>query len=284
MEDRIPILLELSFKNSTVTPPILIGVFRPEIILPYIKYEDTKLRGILLHEIAHMKKYDIAVKQLLILVGALHWFNPIIYFVRREIDKACELACDESVIKKFDNEGRQNYGDALIMAAADTMRKMPISITMFKNKKNLKERLDVIMKHRDFSKKTIFLSCILLVVVVCGTFYLGIARRAMNSENGSVMAYADENSIQRQAHLKEIEVIQALCDYDKDNIKDVSVYVETSDNEFISAYIFVVSKDEITDVDEQDEIKAIASGLLNLDAQNVSIVYTDSETFSVQET
>lgn len=261
------------YKNSIVATPILIGVFRPEIILPYKKYEDLKLRGILLHEITHMRKYDIVVKRLLILVGALHWFNPIIYFVRREIDKACELACDESVIKKFDNDGKQHYGDALIMVAADTIRNMPVSITMFENKKNLRERLDAIMKHKNFPRKTIFLSCVLLVIITCCTFYLGIARSSTNPENGNVITYEDENPIQRQRHLKEMEVMEALCDYDKDNIVEVSVFVEASDNEFISAYVYVVSKDEITDVEEQDKIREIASGILNLDSQNVSIAY-----------
>ena len=170
------------YKNLIVTTPILIGMFRPAIILPKKKYEDTKLQGILLHEITHMRKYDIAVKWLLVLVSALHWFNPILYFVRREINKACELACDESVIKKFDNNEKQHYGDALIMVAADAIRKIPISITMVEDKKNLKERLDAIMKHKDFPKKTIFLSCILLVTVICVTFYLGIARSLSDQE------------------------------------------------------------------------------------------------------
>lgn len=271
------------YKNSIVTTPILIGVFRPEIILPYKKYEDMKLQGILLHEITHMRKYDIAIKWLLILVGALHWFNPMIYFVRREINKACELACDESVIKKLDNDGKQHYGDALITVAADAIRKIPISITMFEDKKNLKERLDAIMKYKDFPKKTIHLSYILLVIIICGTFYLGIARSSTNRENGSIITYADATPMQRQKLKlkKKIEVKQALCDYDEDNIVEVSIYLNDSDNEIISANIFVVSKDEIADV---DELKAIASEHLNLDAQNINLICMDSETFSTQGT
>ena len=183
------------YKNPMVATPVLIGVLRPEVILPDKKYEETKLQGILLHEITHMRKHDIAVKWLLILVGALHWFNPIIYFVLKEINKACELACDESVIKKFDIDGKQHYGDALIMVAADSMRKIPISITMVENKKNLKERLDAIMKHKEFPKKTIFLSCILLVIIVCGTLYLGISRSSTDPEFQSLQAETVVNNL-----------------------------------------------------------------------------------------
>ncbi len=66
------------------------------------------------HEITHMKRRDIFIKWLLIFAGAMHWFNPLVYYVRREMNKACELACDESVIKKFDMSEMQQYGDTLI--------------------------------------------------------------------------------------------------------------------------------------------------------------------------
>lgn len=123
------------YKNATVETPILIGFFRPAVILPDKKYEDKKLRNILIHEMIHMKRYDILVKWLLIFIGSIHWFNPLVYFVRREINKACELACDESVIKRFDISEMQLYGDTLIAVAADSIRKMPLSITMFDDKK-----------------------------------------------------------------------------------------------------------------------------------------------------
>lgn len=61
-----------------------------------------------------MKRRDIFIKWLLIFAGAMHWFNPLVYYVRREMNKACELACDESVIKKFDMSEMQQYGDTLI--------------------------------------------------------------------------------------------------------------------------------------------------------------------------
>ncbi len=271
------------YKNPAAATPVLVGIFRPAIILPDKKYEDIELQSILLHEITHMRKHDIVIKWLLILVGALHWFNPVTYFVRREIDRACELACDESVIKKLDNAGRQHYGNALIMVAADTIRKVPISMPMLKDKNNLKERLNAIMKHKDFPKKTIYLSGILLVAILCGTFYLGIARSLTAQKKEGMAAVTDSTPIQEQKVQKEIELMQALYDYDKENIVGVWVALEDSYNEIISANIFVVSKDGIMDAKEQDKIEAIASGHLNLDAQNISLQYMDSETFYAQE-
>ena len=129
------------YKNSIVATPILLGVFRPAIILPDKIYEGRNLQSIFMHEIEHIKRHDIAVKWLLIFAGALHWFNPMIRIVHREISKSCELSCDESVIKNFNEEEIQQYGNTLIAVAADTIRKTPVSRTMFDNKKNLKETL-----------------------------------------------------------------------------------------------------------------------------------------------
>ena len=48
------------YKNLILETPILIGFFRPAVILPDKKYEDVQLRNILMHEITHRKKQDIS--------------------------------------------------------------------------------------------------------------------------------------------------------------------------------------------------------------------------------
>lgn len=199
------------YKNPIVETPILIGFFRPAVILPDKKYGDMKLRNILMHEITHRNRHDILVKWLFILAGAIHWFNPVVYFVRREMDRACELACDESVIKRFDRNEMQNYGDTLIAVAADSIRKMPISITMFEGKKDLKERLGAIMKHRKYSKRTVITASVVLVTIVC--IILGFST-LHGTKSG--YDYADNYSLpQDQKNIKEIELRKVLRDYDK---------------------------------------------------------------------
>ncbi len=128
------------------------------------------------------------------------------------------------------------------------------------------------MKHKKFKPKILYLFCSVMAIVVCGTIYLGIT----NLDLGGSKPVTDEDLLQKQRHLKEIEVMQALCDYDKDNIKDVSVHVEASENEILSANIFVLSKDKITDLEEQAKIKEIALGCLNLEPQKVFIEYADN--------
>ena len=163
--NRVPKL----FRNPIAETPMLIGLFRPTIILPERDYTDAQLYAVLQHELTHLRRKDVLVKWLSILACAVHWFNPLVWIVRREIDRACELSCDEAVIRNLDKDGKQNYGDTLIYVAADA--KTPhavLSTTMCEEKKALKERLGAIMKSKKHTRIAIVLSAV-LIITACGT-------------------------------------------------------------------------------------------------------------------
>lgn len=264
------------YKNTIVVTPILIGFFRPAIILPDKKYEDMKLRNILLHEITHMKRHDIFVKWLLIFVGAIHWFNPLVYFVRREINKACELACDESVIKRFDISKMQQYGDTLIAVAADSIRKMPLSITMFEDKKYLKERLGAIMKHKKHSKRTVIAASVILVTIVCVILGFSALRDIEKEHN-----YVDNFPLpEDQRSIKRVELTNTLRNYEKMNILLVNVdYSVDLDDEVTGATILITYKGKKPDPEMQSEINSLVSEELELDIQNIYVDYIDYESY-----
>ena len=62
-------------RNKFINTPMLIGILRPYIIIPDIKFNETQLKNILLHEIVHLKRFDVAVKWLTMLTSAIHWFK-----------------------------------------------------------------------------------------------------------------------------------------------------------------------------------------------------------------
>lgn len=270
------------YKNSMVKIPILIGFCHPAVILPDKKYENMRLRNILMHEITHMKRHDIFVKWLLIFVGAIHWFNPLIYFVRREMSKACELACDESVIKRFNTSEMQQYGDTLIEVAADSIRKRSLLITMFEDKKELKERLDAIMKHKKYTKRTVIAASIILVTIVCTI--LGFSTLHSIENEYKNRTYADNYPLQQdQKRIKEIELKKALYNYDTENIAQAYVFLSDLGGEITNAYITVICQEKNPDSEMQNEIKSLASEELELDIQNIYIDYMDFDSFTSNE-
>lgn len=75
-----------------------------------------------------------------------------IYLMSREIGRACELSCNEAVIRKLDTKGLRAYGDTLLKAIGfeGNYRNSLVSPTLNESEGLLKERLDAIM---DFKKK-----------------------------------------------------------------------------------------------------------------------------------
>jgi beta-lactamase regulating signal transducer with metallopeptidase domain len=162
------------YRNAEAATPMLIGLFRPAIVLPDRGYTDEQLRAVLLHELTHLRRRDILVKWLSVLACSLHWFNPLVWLARRELDRACELACDEAVIAGLGADGRQAYGDTLIAVAADAkIPRVVLSTTMYERKKSLKERLGSIMAYKRTTTPAVLLSAALIVLVGVGAVLLG---------------------------------------------------------------------------------------------------------------
>lgn len=161
-------------RNRFVPTPMLIGIFKPCIIIPDVDFNEKQIKNILLHEISHLRRFDIGLKWLTMIATSIHWFNPLMYFIKKEISHACELACDEIVIKNLSTVEKQAYGDTLISVIAD--HKYTASVlqaTMCEEKRSLKERLVAIMNNNKKSKLLIFFSGVLLALIILGALYLG---------------------------------------------------------------------------------------------------------------
>jgi hypothetical protein len=115
----------------------------------------------------------------------VHWFNPLVYFIRKEINRCCELSCDENVIKKLDFDGRIEYGDTLITSlnAQGNCRSFNLSLTMGENAKLIKERLDMMMNYKKKSKFIVGITFLLTITFLCSFSFLGVSASAPNSSN-----------------------------------------------------------------------------------------------------
>ncbi|MCL1821182.1 MAG: M56 family metallopeptidase, partial [Oscillospiraceae bacterium] len=177
---RAPLL----YRNPLAATPMLFGVLRPSIILPDREYTAEQLRAVLLHELTHLRRKDVLVKWLSVLSCAAHWFNPVVWLMRREIDRACELACDSASVRNLDAAGRQNYGETLIYVAAENKMPHAVLLTTMCNanisfaweKKALKERLGAILKNKKHTRVALILSVVLILAVSGTAIALGAGR------------------------------------------------------------------------------------------------------------
>ncbi len=168
---KIKTRVELSC-NPLLASPMLIGFFRPRIILPVGEWEDKELSYIFVHELIHYKQRDMFYKWLIQIVVCVHWFNPFVYLLEKEVNKSCELSCDEKVISVLDDTARREYGDILIsfLKSNNLYKSSLASVTLTEGAEQLKERLGAIMKFRKKSKVIIAIT-VIFTVAVCICFF-----------------------------------------------------------------------------------------------------------------
>ncbi len=161
--------------NSLIASPMLIGFFRPRIVLPAHELEDKELSYIFMHELIHYKQKDMFYKWLIQIVVCVHWFNPFVYLLEKEVNKSCELSCDETIISILDDKAKHEYGDTLIsfLKSNNLYKSSLASVTLTEGAEQLKERLGAIMKFRKKSKVIIAITAIFTVAVCVCFFVIG---------------------------------------------------------------------------------------------------------------
>ncbi len=169
--------------NPLVSSPMLIGFFHPCIVLPGVDISEKDFRHIVLHELTHYKRGDMFYKWLVQITVCLHWFNPFVYLMGREIAKACEFSCDEAVLAKIGYDNARGYGETLLgaMAAIRGYKENLGVAGLSENKQLLKERLGAIMDFKRKSKAIRFLTVLLTLGIVSGASFIGVYAAAAPS-------------------------------------------------------------------------------------------------------
>jgi len=132
--------------NSEIVSPMIMGLMRPVLILPYEEYGEIDLRFILRHEFTHFKNKDILYKIILFIANAVHWFNPIVYFMVAEAHADLEKVCDDEVIRNRGLEERREYSEVILNSIGQRkMRGGVLTTNFYTNTKKIKARFMNIM-------------------------------------------------------------------------------------------------------------------------------------------
>ena len=240
--------VELS-RNSLIASPMMIGFFRPRIILPVGELEDKELSYIFVHELIHYKERDMFYKWLIQIVVCAHWFNPFVYLLEREVNKSCELSCDEIVLSVLDDSAKREYGDTLIFffKSNNLYKSSLASVTLTEGAEQLKERLGAIMKFRKKSKVVIAITAI-FTVAVCVCFFVTGAYAAPSVANDMKTWKGSEilNEV-----LTEDGVYYIFCDGAGENDKPLSSVSAGS------IKIVLVRKDSYTSIGPFDNMETL---------------------------
>lgn len=159
--------------------PMILGFFRPVLILPDETYSEEELFFILRHELTHLKRGDLFWKLLFVLANTIHWFNPVIWLMRREAVIDLELSCDESVVRGADHQTRKAYTEMLFstLYRKKDKRKTALSSQFYGGKKVMKRRFQNILRRSAGRRGILPLSCA-IILGICLSLMIGCAKEA----------------------------------------------------------------------------------------------------------
>ena len=98
--------------NDEIKVPITYGVVRPKIIIQSQVLEDNNLlKYVIIHEMVHIKKFDIVLTHIKNVITCLFWYNPFILVASRYMEDDLELLCDKLVIQRVGDtvKNRKEY-------------------------------------------------------------------------------------------------------------------------------------------------------------------------------
>jgi beta-lactamase regulating signal transducer with metallopeptidase domain len=148
---------------------------RPVIVLPMrlrTRLDDERLALILAHELAHLRRRDHWVRAVEMLVSSIYWWNPLVWFIRRQIHQAEDLCCDAWVRWAFP-DCTKHYAELLLntaesLGASRTVAR-PLPATPFLSSFSLKARIEMILESRFapyVSTKSLFVLALLAILVL----------------------------------------------------------------------------------------------------------------------
>lgn len=130
--------------SDAIGVPLTVGWRSPVVLIPrrMIRYASPRDRdAVLLHELAHVQRYDYAWQMLLRGVQVIYWVHPLVWFIDRLAHAPREQACDALCVHHLG--GARDYREALLRVAATLVRRPAedLAVSMAHPGSNIERRL-----------------------------------------------------------------------------------------------------------------------------------------------
>ncbi|MBQ9070912.1 MAG: hypothetical protein IJY23_06160 [Clostridia bacterium] len=113
------ILYENVYVSDRAGVPFILGILKPKIYLPS-DLKECDRDFIISHEEAHISRLDHLWKPLAFLILSVYWFNPLIWVAYIFLSRDIELACDEKVMRNYEEKKKTEYAEALLRCSMKT--------------------------------------------------------------------------------------------------------------------------------------------------------------------
>ena len=152
--------------NSRLNTPLLMGFCHPCICLPQTGYTAEEQELILRHELCHYRSKDLWYKLLMNLLCIVYWFNPALWWMKKEADRDIEFLCDETVMETRTVQERILYNRLLARTAVGKASVSGLTTSFNDSLMNLKKRMLNIMRAGEMKRGSAITACFLALFVL----------------------------------------------------------------------------------------------------------------------
>jgi len=194
---------EIRLSHASIEPGIF-GILRPVLMWPEgisRRLEDAQLDAILAHEVRHVRMHDNLAAAIHMVVEAIFWFHPLVWWLGARLVEERERACDEDVVEL--GSERQVYAEG-ILKVCEFCLASPLACMSGVAGGDLKKRMVHIMTERmlhrlDFGRK-LLLGAVGLAAIA-GPIAFGLA-----NANPTRTESAAGNAAAQQVHASKEEM------------------------------------------------------------------------------
>lgn len=179
--------------SEFVSSPVTIGFFKPVILVPLAAINHltpSQLEAVLLHELAHIRRYDYLINLLINFIQTILYFNPFVKAFVKIVEREREKSCDEMVLQfQYDSH---EYASALLTLEKTKHLQKILIVAATGNKNDFAHRIETIMGVQRKPSLSVNKIAGLISASICIlVFNLFLLLPEKKSEGTNIIAYTD---------------------------------------------------------------------------------------------
>lgn len=152
--------------------PCVLGIIHTKILITkdFLKQDEKSQKYILMHELCHIKRRDLILNYVLLMITSIHWFNPFIWFYFKKIRQDMELATDEMVLNQLNQDEKKEYGKTLLNSLS-VFQEEPYTAKLLcitDDNDNIERRIKMIKLSEKFRKNKLIIAVLSILIVLLG--------------------------------------------------------------------------------------------------------------------
>ena len=187
--------------SDRIAAPILVGIVRPIILLPpaaLTGWTPDEIEMVLLHELAHVRRWDNFVNLLQRVTEALLFFHPAVWLLSNWIRRDREACCDAIVVAQTNRP--QKYAETLVTMAASSSAglRRPVTASAY-SRHPLASRIRSILRIEEQPMRVSRTSLALVVLALLAVAALAMISLPQNGQADDAHEVASASEVEETA-------------------------------------------------------------------------------------